>query len=114
MLLSLSWAARAQEPLSGAERQKIESLIKSVEGMKDAKFVRNGTVYDAKTAGKFLRGKWKANESGISSAKDFIEKAASVSSTSGKPYLIRFNDGKEMKSGVFLLAELEKVEKTSP
>jgi len=30
--------------------------------------------------------------------------------TSGKPYLIRFKDGREIKSQEFLLAELKKIE----
>jgi tRNA C32,U32 (ribose-2'-O)-methylase TrmJ len=92
------------------EKQKIEALIKHVEGMKDAKFVRNDKEYDAKTAAKFLRGKWEAKEAEIKTAKDFIEKVASASSTTGKPYLIRPKDGKEMKSGEYLLAELKKLE----
>jgi hypothetical protein len=93
------------------ETQKIESLIKRLEGLKDAKFVRNGSEYDAKTAAKFLRGKWDANKADIKTAKDFIEKAASVSSTTGKPYLIRFKDGTEVPSGEYLQADLKKLEK---
>jgi hypothetical protein len=93
------------------EKQKIEALIKHVEELKDAKFVRNDTEYDAKTAARFLRGKWEANEDEIKTAKDFVEKAASVSSTTGKPYLIRFKEGKEVKSGEYLLDELKKLEK---
>jgi hypothetical protein len=92
------------------EKQKIEALIKHVEGLKDAVFVRNDKEYDAKTAAKFLRGKWDSNKSDIKTAKDFIEKAASVSSTTGKPYLIRRKGGKETKSGDFLRAELKKLE----
>ena len=94
------------------ERQKIEALIKHVEGLKDAKFVRNDQEYDAKTAATFMRRKWEANEAEIKTAKDFIEKAASTSSTSGKPYRIRFKDGKEMKSGDYLLEQLKKLEKS--
>lgn len=105
-------SVQAQEKLA-TEKQKIEALIKHVEGIKDAKFVRNDTEYDAKTAAKFLRGKWESNEAEIKTAKDFIEKAASVSSTTGKPYLIRFKDGKEMKSSEYLLAELKKLEKSA-
>lgn len=94
---------RAQEkPL--AEKQKIEALIKCVEDMPGAKFIRNDKEYDAKTAAKFLRGKWDANEAQIKTARDFIEKA-------GKPYLIRLKDGKEIKSGDYLLDELKKLEK---
>ena len=92
------------------EKQKIEALIKHVEILKDAVFVRNDKEYDAKTAAKFLRGKWDSNKSDIKTAKDFIEKAASVSSTTGKPYLIRRKDGKETKSGEYLRAELKKLE----
>ena len=39
-------------------------------------------------------------------------KLASVSSTSGRPYLIRFKDGTEQKSGEYLQAVLEKIANT--
>jgi len=96
-------------PLS--ERQKIELLIKHVAELKDAKFVRNGTPHAADTAATFLRRKWEANDSEVKTARDFIERVASFSGTSGKPYLIRFKDGSEMKSRDFLLADLKKIEK---
>jgi uncharacterized protein YjhX (UPF0386 family) len=95
------------------EKQKIEALIKHVAGLKDTKFVRNDTEYDAATAATFLRRKWKSNEAEIKTAKDFIDKAASVSSTSGKPYLIRVKGSKDVKSGDYLHAELKKLEKSS-
>ena len=93
-----------------SEKQKIEALITHIEELKDASFVRNGTEYDAKTAATFLRRKWKSNESAIKTARDFIQKVASVSSNSGKPYMIRRKNGKESKSGEYLLAELKKIE----
>jgi hypothetical protein len=65
------------------EKQKIEALINHVEEMAGAKFVRNETEYDAKTAAKFLRGKWE-QDAGIKTARDFIDKAASASSTTGR------------------------------
>ena len=92
------------------ERQKIESLIKQVGDLKDAKFVRNGSFYEPATAVRFLRGKWEANDAEVKTARDFIDKVASASGTSGKPYLIRFKDGREIKSQEFLLAELKKIE----
>jgi hypothetical protein len=103
-------AARGQGP---GDRQKIEGLIKHIEGLKDAKFVRNDTEYDAKTAATFLRRKWQ-RDSSVKTAADFVDKVASVSSTSGKPYLIRFKDGKETKSGDYLRAELKKLDKPGP
>jgi hypothetical protein len=93
-----------------AERQKIESLIKQVGELKDAKFIRNGSTHDVSTAVRFLRDKWGANDADVKTAKDFIDKVASASGTSGKPYLIRFKDGRETKSRDFLLAELRKLE----
>ena len=91
------------------EPEKIEALIRHVETLADAKFIRNGVEYDAKTAGQFLRGKWKAQEASITTAQDFIEKIASQSSTTGKPYLIKLKDGREVKSGEYLTGELKKL-----
>ncbi len=99
----------AAEP-TPAEKAKIEALIASVEGLADAKFIRNGSTYDAKTAAKFLRGKWSSNSDEIATAADFIAKAATGSSTSGKPYLIRQKDGSETKCAEYLAAQLKKLE----
>jgi Family of unknown function (DUF5329) len=100
----------AGQTAPAAERQKIESLIKQVGELKDAKFVRNGSTHDVSSAVRFLRGKWEANDADVKTARDFIDKVASGSGTSGKPYLIRFKDGRETKSRDFLLAELRKLE----
>jgi hypothetical protein len=98
------------QSLPVAEKQKIEALIKQVGDLKDAKFIRNGSTYEVASAVRFLRGKWDANAAEVKSARDFIDKVASMSGTSGKPYLIRFNDGREIKSREYLLAELQKLE----
>jgi hypothetical protein len=100
----------AGQTAPAAERQKIESLIKQVGGVKDAKFIRNGSTYEVATAVRFLRGKWEANDAEVKTARDFIDKVASASGTSGKPYLIRFKDGREITSRDYLLAELQKLE----
>jgi uncharacterized protein DUF5329 len=92
------------------EKEKIEALIKHVEGLKDVKFVRNDTEYDAKTAGTFLRGKWDNNKD-VKTAKEFIDKCATKSTTTGKDYIIRMKDGKEKKCADHLKDELKKIEK---
>jgi Family of unknown function (DUF5329) len=43
-------------------------------------------------------------------AEEFIEDVASVSATSGRPYRIRFKNGREITSRAYLRAELEKLE----
>lgn len=109
LLITAAPAGVNGESLSAVERQKIETLIERVSSLKHAKFIRNGSAYEPSVAVRFLRGKWKHNYTQVRSARDFIERVASVSGTSGKPYLIRFNDGKEMASSDYLLAELNRM-----
>ena len=100
---------RAQT-LPVTEKQKIDALIEHVGELKDAKFIRNGSSYEPATAVRFLRGKWNANKAEVKTARDFIDKVATKSGTSGEPYLMRYSDGKEIPSREFLLAELKKIE----
>jgi hypothetical protein len=106
-LIGCSFSAIAK-PLT--EKEKIEGLIRIVEGLKYAKFIRNGSEYDSGSAAKFLRRKWETQVKEIVTARDFIEKAASNSSTSGKPYLIRLKEGKTVKFGEYLMGELKRLE----
>ena len=107
IFLSAATSSHA-EPAAG-EKAKIESLISHLENLKDATFIRNGSDYDPKSAAKFLRGKWQANDKDIKTAADFIAKAATLSSTTGKPYLIRFKDGTQANSGDYLTARLKEL-----
>lgn len=109
LIAGASFEAEAAETAL-SEKQKIEALIKNIEELKETKFIRNGSEYDAASAGKFLRSKWRSQEAELKTAQDFIEKAASVSSTSGKAYVIRFKDGKEVPCGEYLKGELKKLE----
>lgn len=111
-LASTSSAIAQRAPIS--EKQKIEALIAGIGQLQDAKVIRNGWSYDPSTAVRFLHGKWAANASEIKTARDFIDKVASFSGTSGKPYLIRFKDGRELQSREFLLTELKKIEASAP
>lgn len=92
------------------EAQKIERLIEHVGQLDKAKFIRNGVEYDAASAARFMRGKWEAMGSGVKTAQEFIAQIASKSSTTGKPYLIRFADGTERKSGEYLTEQLRLLE----
>lgn len=91
------------------EKQKIESMIRSVELLSNAKFVRNGSEYPSSSAARFLRAKWNANSGTVRTAADFIDKVGSASGTTGEPYLIRFKDGREVKSRDFFTDELKKL-----
>src|SRR5262249_34347630 len=98
-ILLASAGIQADDAVPEVQQQQIEALIKQIESLDDAKFIRNGSEYDAKAAARFLKAKWDANPAGVNTADDFIEKIASISSTSGKPYLIRLKDGQEIKAG---------------
>jgi hypothetical protein len=108
LLVGTYFALAASAPAD--ETQKIELLIQYVNNLKDATFVRNGSTYNSKSAATFLRRKWQANQSEVRTARDFIDKVAAISGTSGRPYLIRFKDGKEIHSRDFLLARLKTLE----
>jgi hypothetical protein len=93
-----------------AEQKKIESLILGVEQMTNAEFIRNGKNYKASIAAEFLRRKWKARQTEVRSATDFIDKVASFSSTTGKPYFVRWNNGQEKLSAEYFRAQLSLLE----
>ena len=112
LLVVLALAGHAAA-LSASEQRKIEALLQHVESLTEAVFIRNNQAYPAKTAAQFLRGKWRATLEDITTAQDFIAKVASVSSTTGQPYRIRFPDGHELPSGEYLRTQLQKLEQSS-
>jgi len=80
-------AARAAPP--PAAETEINHLLGLMENS-GCEFFRNGTWYDAQRAAAHLRSKYTALavNAQIETAEDFIDKAASRSSTSGQDYLI--------------------------
>jgi Family of unknown function (DUF5329) len=106
LLVALVLDIHAAE-LSASEHCTIEALIQHVEHLTDAVFIRNNKAYTATTAAQFLRSKWGAALDEITTVQDFIAKVASVSSTTGQPYRIRFPDGHEVLSGDYLRTVLQ-------
>jgi hypothetical protein len=104
----------AAEGRPADEAARIEALIDAVQRLADAAFIRNGHAYDSTTAAEFLRRKWQARATHVASAEDFIEKVASVSSTSGRPYVIRLKDGREIPCSAFLHNTLETIQLRRP
>jgi hypothetical protein len=88
------------------EQKKIEYLLMEVEKLQGARFWRNGSSYSAKAAAEHLRMKYKKAGSAVSTAKDFIDKIASKSSTSGKAYQIELANGKKIDTSVFFYQKL--------
>jgi len=109
LLVVMALAGHTAE-LPASEQRKIEALIQHVATLTEAVFIRNNQAYPAKTAAQFLRGKWRATLDDITTAQEFIAKVASVSSTTGQPYRIRFPDGHEVLSGDYLRTVLQQLE----
>ncbi|MDA3898894.1 MAG: DUF5329 family protein [Spirochaetes bacterium] len=104
LIIFVTTALYSQEDLSESsmsEQQKIDYLIKCVESLKDARFYRNGKEYDAKTAADHLRLKRDKVGSRLKTVEQFIEKLASHSSFSGKPYYIQYDDGTRITAKKF-------------
>jgi hypothetical protein len=103
--------ASAESSTPAAERERIERLCDAVGASKGMYFIRNGREHSADDAAKFLREKYKAMGDEVKTAEDFIDKIGTKSSMSGKPYLVRFPDGREMSSAEFLRTELARTQK---
>jgi hypothetical protein len=101
-------------PSHMSEPAKIEALIAAVEQLQGAVFIRNGSEHDAAKAGAHLRRKLDYAGSKIKTAEQFIELLATGSSTTGKPYRIRFADGHSVDSAVFFREQLRRLEAPAP
>ena len=109
--LGLLTLAQGQTP-APSQAQRIDYLIRSVESMGAAQFIRNGTTYDAKAAAEHLRLKRRMAGSSCATAEDFIRHCATQSSVSGKPYEIRLPDGTVVTSAAFLEGKLAEFDRS--
>lgn len=103
-------ASQSRQSPGLSETQKIEAMINAVDQLQDATFIRNGSPYNCHAAASHMRRKWNWQKDQIKTAEDFIRLAASTSSESGQPYLIRFKDGREMTSAQYLSTALKAME----
>jgi hypothetical protein len=109
ILAVFSGAVSAQDNI---EKKKIEFLIFSVENLKGAKFIRNGTEHNGKEAAEHLRMKLQ-NALVVQTADDFIRLCAYKSYITGKPYMIRLSDGKTIKSEEYFREKLKEYNSTA-
>lgn len=95
--------------ISQGERARIEALIRHVETLEGAVFIRNGSEHTCKEAAAHMRRKWEALGERVQTAEQFIEHAATKSSITGTPYKIRWKDGREVQSGPYLRERLKAI-----
>ena len=88
--------------------QEINQLIQAVE-QSGCTFHRNGKAHDAQDGADHLRLKLKRGGKYADTAEHFIERLASKSSWTGKPYMIELPNGKQQTMQSWLEAELAKI-----
>lgn len=109
VLMVISMVCHAEDVMN-LESRKIDYLIASIETLENAEFIRNGKAYHAKDAADHLRLKRRKAGSRVRTAEDFIKYCAAGSSMSGKPYQIRFSDGRVVLTEEYLGQKLSEFE----
>ncbi len=105
--LALAVTSPAHADPSILVQQEINYLIGYIADSGCA-FQRNGTWNDSKAAAAHVRKKYDflAKRGHIKTTEDFVDKAATESSFSGKPYEIKCGDATAIPSGLWLSQEL--------
>jgi hypothetical protein len=88
----------------GAETE-IEYLVGTI-GASDCTFIRNGKRHSAEDAEDHLRMKYRRGKRYAPTAEKFIERLASASSMTKKPYYIECDGQDAVPSGEWLTAQL--------
>lgn len=106
--LSLAPAAHAEPPNN--VQVEVSFLLGYIEGS-GCQFYRNGKWHNSREAQDHLRDKykWLVERNQINTTEDFIEKAATQSSLSGKPYSVTCQPGTTIASKQWLREELARL-----
>jgi len=84
---------------------EVEYLVSTI-GASDCTFIRNGKRHSAEDAEDHLRMKYRRGRRYAPTAEKFIERLASESSMSKKPYYIECEGQEAVPSGEWLMARL--------
>jgi hypothetical protein len=109
LLVAASLTALA-DPAPPVARAEIDALLTKLQSSA-CEFNRNGSWYNADQAKSHLQMKLRYLEDRnlVQTAEQFIERAATGSSMSGKPYLVRCSPSAPVESSVWLTTELKAV-----
>ena len=110
MLLAFGAAYAYAAAPTPAARAEIEQLFAYL-GKSGCEFFRNGDWHSAADARLHLKRKYDGlvQAGQIATAEDFIARGASMSSASGKPYLVRCSGGASEPSARWLTDELQRI-----
>lgn len=107
VLLSSTSYAEDSNDLMGKEIQHLFDHLKNSQ----CAFNRNGKWYTAEEAVKHIQKKYQylIKKGLVNSTEQFIERAASESSLSGKPYLVKCGASEPIMSSVWFQSELKRL-----
>jgi hypothetical protein len=94
--------------ISDETSAEIDRLLQQVQ-VSDCIFIRNGSEHDAEDAADHLRLKLKRGKKYVNTTEQFIDRLASESSWTGKPYTIRCPDQDEELTGAWLHRLLDSI-----
>ena len=108
-------AVAAAAPLPPAAKAEIDGLLSRLESSGCA-FSRNGNWYPGTEAKSHLlrKRKYLEDKGMVQSTEQFIELAASASSMTGQPYLVRCGNGIPIQSGTWLLSQVRAMRSAAP
>src|SRR5688500_9271138 len=106
LILVLIPCVNAKE-LSQVSKLEIQQLLARLSASK-CQFNRNGSWYTSEEASAHLTKKlnYVVEKGKVSTTEEFIELAASKSSTSGKPYQVKCGDSGALESAAWLTTQL--------
>ena len=95
--VAFAQTAAAPEDLKQTVQYLLDFVAKS-----DLSFIRNGQTYTPKEAAAHMKTKYDYFKWMIKTPEDFIRLAGSKSLLSGRPYLVKTKDGKEIETADWL------------
>ena len=96
------------------EEARINAMLEGLAQKKDLIFVRNGDEHTCDEAVSHLRLKLGNTRNRIDTAEQFIDKVASSSSITGKPYIVKIPGKSDENAQPFLHALIAQTDKTVP
>lgn len=112
MALLLSFPVIAK--LNAYQQARINAMLDALAQKHELTFVRNGDPHSCEEAVAHLRLKLSNTRNRIDTAEQFIDKVASSSSITGKPYIVRIPGENDQQAQSYLHTLLARTNKTVP
>ena len=114
LVITLLMTLPAYAKLTAHEEARINAMLEGLAQKKDLIFVRNGDEHTCYEAVSHLRLKLGNTRNRIDTAEQFIDKVASSSSITGKPYIVKIPGKSDENAQPFLHALIAQTDKTVP